>query len=139
MRSIALLCILLCEIAIAVLFSMDITASTLNMISTLVVVVIVSFTFSSMLQGIKRLKRGKVYLISGIIGVVFGIVYFVWAGDNLERMVVWLREYGIYFLLLMILLCSLVLFFSKSNSKRAEKAKPLQNENPKQGETQLNG
>jgi peptidoglycan/LPS O-acetylase OafA/YrhL len=92
---------------------MDISANSLSLVSTLVVVVVTAFACSALLRNFKSLILRKNYLISGIIGVVIGILYFIWASKNLEDMVLWLKKYGVDLLLLVILACALVLYFFK--------------------------
>ena len=113
MRTGALITIIVCEILILTLLSMDISSNSLSLVSTLVTVVVAAFTFSALLQNFKSLTLRKNYLISGIIGVIIGIIYFIWASKNLEDMVLWLKKYGVDLLLLVILACALVLYFFK--------------------------
>lgn len=117
MRLTALLSIIISEILILGLLVLDVSADKLSLISTLVLVVVTAFASSALLRNFKGLKTSKNYLISGIIGVVIAIFYYLWAKDNLTAMVNWLRESGIYFLMLLILLAALVLFFTSVNKK----------------------
>lgn len=122
MRTAALISILLSELLIIALFSWNISASSLSLISTLVVVVVFAFSASALLRNIKSMKLSRNYTFSGLIGVVMGIVYYIWAGDNLQAMVEWLKDFGIYFLLIFIFICSLFIFFTNRNSEK----KPLE-------------
>ncbi|MEQ8907560.1 MAG: hypothetical protein RIC95_00075 [Vicingaceae bacterium] len=117
MRLAALLSIIVSEILILGLLVLDVSADKLSLISTLVVVVITAFASSALLRNINSLKSSKNYLISGILGLVIAFFYYVWAQDNLTPLVEWLRNSGIYFLMLIILLAALGLFFSKPASK----------------------
>ena len=102
-----------CEILILLLIGMDINANSLSLVSTLVVVVVTAFSFSALLRNFESLTLKKNYLLSGIIGIVLGVLYFIWASDNLEDMVSWLQKYGVEFLLLIILICAMILYFFK--------------------------
>ena len=117
MRPGALLTIIVCEILILLLISMEISASSLSLVSTLVVVVVTAFSFSALLRNFRSMALKKNYLISGLIGIVLGIVYFIWAADNLEAMVLWLKKYGVELLLLIILICAVILFLYKGHKK----------------------
>ena len=117
MRAGALATILVCEILVLMMMAIDIDSSSLSFVSTLVVVVLVAFTLSALLRNVKSLTLTKNYAITGAIGVVAGIVYYWWAGDHLDAMVLWLQSYGIYFLMLVIFLCALILYFSKGENK----------------------
>lgn len=113
----ALITILVCELLIMTMMSVDIQSSSLSFISTLVVVVIVAFSFSALLQNIKSLAASKKYGISGLLGVVVGLIYFWWASKHFETIVQWLTSYGIYFLFIIIFLCALFLFAYKGDKK----------------------
>lgn len=115
MRAGALLTIIVCEILILLLIGIDISANSLSLISTLVVVVLTAFSFSALLRNFQSLTLKKNYLISGIIGIVVGISYFIWAADNLEDMVHWLQKYGVELLLLIILGCAGILYFFRGS------------------------
>jgi len=115
MRSGALVTIIVSEILVLLLIGMDISANSLSLVSTLVVVVVTAFACSALLRNFKSIILRKNYLISGIIGVFIGILYFIWAADNLENMVYWLQRYGVEILLLVILVCALILFFFKGH------------------------
>jgi H+/Cl- antiporter ClcA len=121
MRAGALLTILVCELLVLMMMSLDIDSNSLSFVSTLVVVVIVAFTFSAVLSNIKSLTLTKNYGVSGIFGIVAGILYYWWAGDHLDAMVHWLQNYGVYFLMLIIFLCALILFFYKGVQNKVEK------------------
>lgn len=112
MRTIALAIIILSEILILALLALDFGASSLSMVSTLVAVVVAAFAASALLRNIKSMKLSRNYIISGICGVIVGIAYYLWAKENLEAMVHWLKEYGVYVLMVIILVCSLILYFS---------------------------
>ncbi len=129
MRTATIFGILLSELLIIALFKWEISSSALSLISTMVVVVVVAFAISALLRNIKSLKLSRNYSLSGIIGVVLGIAYFLWAKDNLEAMVNWLKDFGIYFLLLFIFICCLFLFFTnRTKAVQAESLSELQKE-----------
>lgn len=111
MRPGALLTIIVCEILILLLIGMDISANSLSLVSMLVLVVLTAFSLSALLRNFQSITLKKNYLISGIIGIVVGISYFIWVADNLENMVHWLQKYGVKLLLLIILGCAGILYF----------------------------
>ena len=116
MRTAALIMITLSQFMILILTSLEISASSLSLFTTLITVVVFAFAASALLRNIKSMSLSRNYMISGIIGVVIGIIYFIWAGDNLERMVLWMKDFGIYFLMALAVICAFILFFS-SNKK----------------------
>ncbi len=113
MRTAALLLIAISELLILLLLNLELSASSLGMISTLVVVVTFAFASSALLRNIKSLKLGRNYTISGIIGVVIGVIYYLWARTNLESFVLWLKESGVNLMLLIIFIAALFLFWNK--------------------------
>ncbi|ANW96151.1 hypothetical protein AXE80_07610 [Wenyingzhuangia fucanilytica] len=117
MKTGALLTILVCELLILMMMSVDIQSSSLSFVSTLVVVVIVAFSFSALLQNVKSLASSKKYGISGLIGVIAGLFYFWWASKHFETIVGWLKTYGLYFLFIMIFICALFLYSYKGDKK----------------------
>lgn len=129
MRAGALLTILVCELLVLMMMSVDIDSNSLSFVSTLVVVVIVAFTFSALLRNIKSLTLTKNYGLSGLLGVVAGILYYWWAGEHLDTMVHWLKNYGVYFLMLIIFICALILYFYKGVKKEVEEEKKQVKEN----------
>lgn len=119
MRLAALLTIIISQILILGISTISISADKLSFISTLVVVLIVAFASSALLRNIQSLKVRNNYIISSIIGVILAIFYYLWAKENVNATVDWLRETGIYFLMLFIVLAALVLFFTKSKDKQS--------------------
>tara|TARA_B100000965_G_C19565826_1_gene746795 strand:- start:410 stop:778 length:369 start_codon:yes stop_codon:yes gene_type:complete len=122
MRLAALLTIIISQILILGISTISISADKLSFISTLVVVLIVAFASSALLRNIQSLKVRNNYIISSIIGVILAIFYYLWAKENVNATVDWLRETGIYFLMLFIVLAALVLFFTKSKDKSSSVA-----------------
>ncbi|GGF73658.1 hypothetical protein [Wenyingzhuangia marina] len=118
MKTGALLTILVSELLILMMMSVDIQSSSLSFVSTLVVVVIVAFSFSAILQNIKSLTTSKKYGISGLMGIAAGLLYFWWASDHFNAIVQWLKTYGVYFLFLIIFICALFLYTYKGDKKR---------------------
>jgi len=96
---------------------MNISSSTLSMVSTLVVVVLVAFSLSALLRNIKSLTLTKNYGISGVLGVIAGILYYIWAADHVDAMVIWLKDYGVLILLLIIFICAAALYVMKGNKE----------------------
>ena len=118
MKTGALLTILVSELLILMMMSVDIQSSALSFVSTLVVVVIVAFSFSALLQNIKSLTASKKYGISGLVGVVAGLFYYWWASKHFETIVQWLTTYGVYFLFIIIFICALFLYAYKGEKKK---------------------
>jgi uncharacterized membrane protein len=125
MRLAALLSILVSEVLILGLFVIDLSSEKLSLISTLVMALLIAFALSAILRNIKSLKLSKNYLVSGILGVILSVFYYIWAVENLTSFVDWLKSSGIYFLMLGILLAALVLFFTSPKSKQASASKPI--------------
>ena len=123
MRIAAIINIIVSEILILVLLTYEVNASTISLISTMVVVVLISFTLSAALRYIKALHLTRNYLISGSIGVFLGIVYYLWASSNVENIIHWFESYGINILLFVILLNALFLFIYKGNKKAEPEGK----------------
>jgi hypothetical protein len=113
MRAFALLLIAISELLILLLLNVDLSASSLSLISTLVVVVAFAFASSALLRNIRSLTLAKNYMISGVIGVIIGVIYYLWAGENLNSLVVWLKDSGINLMLVIIFIAALILFLNK--------------------------
>jgi len=117
MRIFALILIALAELMILLLLNVDLSASSLSLISTLVVVVATAFASSALLRNLRSVKLGRNYLISGIIGIIIGVIYYLWAGKNLASFVVWLKNSGIDLMLALIFVAALFLFANKGRKK----------------------
>jgi len=115
MRTGALATILICQLLILMMMNIDINSNSLSFVSTLVVVVLVAFTFSALLNNIKKLTLIKNFGISGVLGVIAGIIFYIWSKENLDSILLWLKSYGIYFLMLVVSICALFLFIYKGN------------------------
>ena len=122
MRLAALLTIIISQILILGISTISLSADKLSLISTLVVVLIVAFASSALLRNIQSLKVRNNYIISSIVGVILAIFYYLWAKENVNATVDWLRDTGIYFLMLFIIIAALVLFFTKSKDKSSSVA-----------------
>jgi len=117
MRTAALILIVISELLILLLLNLELSASSLSLISTLVVVVTFGFASSALLRNIKTIKLGRNYTISGIIGVVVGVFYYLWASKNIDSLVRWLKNSGIDVLLIIIFISALFLFFNKGRKR----------------------
>lgn len=117
MKTGALATIIACELLMIMMISVNIQSSALSFVSTLVVVVIVAFSFSALLQNIKTLTTSKKYGISGLIGVIVGLFYYWWASKHFETIFLWLQSYGVYILFGLIFICALILYFYKEDKK----------------------
>lgn len=120
MRIFAISLILVSELAIVIGVKSNLNADNISLISTLIVVLFVSFTMSAILNQFKSLKLKKNYLISSIVGIVVAIVYYLWIKANMDRMMAWLDKNGLYFLLFLIAVGAIMLFFTnyKKSAKR---------------------
>ena len=112
------------------MMTIDIDSNSLNFVSTLVLVVLISFTISALLRNIKSFTLTKNYGLSGAIGVIGGIAFYWWAGQHLDSMVLWLQNYGIYFLMLVITICALLLYFYKGSDSKEVKLEEAAKANP---------
>lgn len=117
MRAFALFLILFAELAILVGMKGNLTADKISLISTLIVVLVVAFTTSAILNQFKSIRQKNNYIVSSIVGIGIAIFYYVWIKSNMDRMIAWLEQNGLYFLLLIIAVCSLLLFFSNRKKK----------------------
>jgi len=121
MRSVLLGLIILCEIIIYLTRGVEINEESLRFATTLVLVVLVAFTVSALLRNIKSIHMPRNYTISGIAGVIIGVVYYNWVGEHLVALVEWLKNYGLLILLLIIFISALVLFWTKPHSATVKK------------------
>ena len=119
MRIYALGLIILTDIIIGLTRDMDVNSSGLNFLLTLIIVVIVAFAASALLRNAKNIKMTRNYSISGILGIVVGIIFFFWIRANTEALLEWFRNHGLTILLLLNVIAGLTIFFSKP-SKKAE-------------------
>lgn len=117
MRAFFLGLLILCEILIAATHKSSPSDSALSLLASMIVVVIVAFTFSAILNNIKTITLTRNYSISGIIGVVIGIFFYLWVDKNIIAMLQWLENYGLYFLLILIFISAIVLYFFKGQNK----------------------
>ncbi len=120
MRLGALLTIVVCEILITAVLILKMSADTLILISTLVVALSAIFSASALLGNFKSLRLRRNYLISGIVGVILALLYYLWASENLDAVIDWLQNSGIYLLMALIFLLALLLYFTPPKSKKAK-------------------
>ena len=120
MRLGALLTIVVCEILITAVLILKMSADTLILISTLVVALSAIFSASALLANFKSLRLRRNYLISGIVGVILALLYYLWASENLDATIDWLQNSGIYLLMALIFLSALLLYFTPPKSKKAK-------------------
>jgi len=119
MREFFLTLIVISEIIIAITWDKEINTGSLSFLTTLIIVVISAFTSSALLRTIKKLTLPRNYGISGIIGIVSGYLFYSWINVHLDTAVEWLKNYGIYILLLTILLSAFILYLSKGHKAKA--------------------
>lgn len=118
MRSVLLGLIFLCEIIIYLTRNVNINNDSLQFMTTLVLVVLAAFTISAILRNFKSIRMPRNYLISGIFGVIIGVVYFNWVGQHLDALTEWLKFYGLLVLLLIILVSAVILYLTNSSSDK---------------------
>ena len=106
MRAAFLGLIILCELLILLTRDISVNSSSLSFITTLVVVVLAAFTVSALLRNVKTLTLTKNYGISGVIGIAAGVLFYMWISNNLDSMLSWLADNGLYILLIVIFVSS---------------------------------
>lgn len=116
-RGMAFVLILLCELVILATRNVDLNAVVLSALTTLVLVVVLAFLFSSLLRGIKSLEIKKNFLISGVASILIGILYFLWIRTRIQYLIDWLHNYGLYILLIIIALSAAFLLLNKGAHK----------------------
>lgn len=117
MRSFALGLIILSDIIIGLTHGVTLNPAGLSFMLTMILVVIVAFASSAFLRNIKSLTMTRNYTVSGIIGIVIGIVFFFWIRNNTEAMVTWFEANGLTILLGINILAALVIFLVKPAKK----------------------
>ena len=125
MRGAFLILIILCEIVIALTRRINVDAFSLSLVTTLMVVVIMAFMISAPLQKIKSMSLARNYMVSGIIGVIVGILYFTWVRSHLDSMLLWLKNYGLFILLSIIFISALVLYLKGPSSAKETEESPV--------------
>jgi drug/metabolite transporter (DMT)-like permease len=116
-RGMAFVLILLCELVILATRNLDLNAVVLSALTTLILVVVLAFMFSSLLRGIKSLEIKKNFLISGVASILIGILYFLWIRTRIQDLIDWLHNYGLYILLIIIALAAAFLLLNKGAKK----------------------
>lgn len=122
MRTFVLGMLVLCELIIAALWKTNLNAATLKFLTTLIVVVVVSFSVSAFLGIFKNFKLSRNYLLSGILGIISGIAFHMGFSDDMDALTKWLDNYAVYTLLIFILISACILFFYKGGRNNGEKA-----------------
>ena len=135
MRSVLLGLIILCEIIIYLTRGVEINEESLRFATTLVLVVVTAFTLSAVLRNIKSIHMPRNYTISGIAGVVVGIIYYNWVGEHLAALVNWLHNYGLLILLLLIFISAAVLYLTKPASGAVKADVPSAAPSPEKNDT----
>ena len=122
MREAFLVLIIISEIVIALTWNSDIDTGSLSFLTTLIVVVISAFTSSALLRNIKKLTLSRNYAISGILGIAIGYLFYSWISIHLDATVEWLKNYGLYILLLIILISAFMLYITKGHKAKVIEA-----------------
>ena len=118
MRGFALGLIILSNLIIGLTHGIELNPTSLSFLLTMIVVVIVAFALSALLRNIHSMKMTRNYTLSGIIGVIVGIVFFFWIKTNTEALVNWFDNYGLTILLGINILAALVLFAVRPPKKK---------------------
>lgn len=118
MRAFALGLIILTDIIIGLTHGVSLNPTGLSFLLTLIVVVILAFATSALLRNAKSVKMTRNYTISGIVGVIIGIFFFVWVRDNTAALINWFEQYGLIILLAINILAALFIFFGKKKTSR---------------------
>ena len=122
MREVFITLIIICELVIALTWDTDIDTGSLSFLTSLIIVVISAFASSALLRNIKKLSLSKNYTISGIVGVLAGYLFYTWISGHLDAAVLWLKNYGIYILLFIILASAFMLYMTKSHKQKVVEA-----------------
>ena len=117
MRGFALGLIIVSDFIMWFTHGVDINPTGLSFLLTLILVIIVAFASSAMLRNAQSLKMTRNYTISGILGIVLGIVFFFWIRDNTAAVIAWFNQYGLVILLGINILAALYIFFAKKTKK----------------------
>jgi len=112
MRAVSLTLIVISLIIIAISKNMNIDTDSLSNLTTLIVVVVSAFASSALLRNLEKMKLTRNYIISGIVGIIAGVLYYTWISVHLDATLDWLKNYGIYILLLIILFSAIALYLS---------------------------
>ena len=122
MRNYALGLLLISDLVIYLTRDFEISSGSLSFLLTLVVVVFVAFAASAVLRNSKSLKMSRNYTYSGILGVIIGIIFYVWIKSNIEQLTEWFAEHGLGLLLILNVICALTIFFVKKRKTQASTA-----------------
>jgi Na+-driven multidrug efflux pump len=120
MKNYALGLLILTNLVIYLTNDLSVDSGYLSFLLTLVMVVLVAFVSSSLLRNVKNLKMTRNYLYSGIIGVVFGLIFIFWVNSNIQALQRWFEEYGLALLLIINLICALTIFFARKRKNIPE-------------------
>lgn len=122
MRNYALGLLLLSDLVIYLTRDLSISGNSLSFLLTLVVVVLAAFAGSAVLRNIKSLKMTKNYTYSGILGVVLGILFYIWVSDNIHALSDWFSAHGLTILLIINIICALTIFLVGKPKKKTDPA-----------------
>lgn len=122
MRNYALGLLLLTNAVIYLTKDLSISSGYLSFLLTLVMVVLVAFASSAFLRNIKNLKMTRNYMYSGIMGVVFGLIFIFWVNSNISALTDWFEANGLGLLLIINVICALTIFFAPKRKKQVDAA-----------------
>ena len=124
MREALLFLIIVCEILIALTRGVQVDEGSLSIMTTLIVVMFVAFTISAVLSKSKNMSMTRNYSVSGVIGFAVGLIYLAWVRSHLGGMLEWIKSYGLYILLSLILLSSVILYLKGPDKKKDKEPMP---------------
>ena len=122
MRNYALGLLLLTDLVMYVTKDVAVSGNSLSFLLTLVVVVLVAFASSALLRNMKSIKMSKNYTYSGAIGVIVGIIFYMWVRSNIEALTNWFGENGFTMLLILNIICAITIFLAPKPKKAQEEA-----------------
>ena len=117
MRNYALGLLLLTNIVIYLTDILSVSSGYVSFMLTLVMVVLVAFASSALLRNVQNLKMTRNYMYSGLIGVVFGLIFVFWINSNISAFSDWFAENGLGMLLIINIICALTIFFAPKPKK----------------------
>jgi Na+-driven multidrug efflux pump len=118
MRNYALGLLLLTNLVIYLTDVLSVSSGYVSFMLTLVMVVLVAFASSALLRNVQNLKMTRNYMYSGLIGVVFGLIFVFWINSNISAFSDWFEANGLVMLLIINVICALTIFLVPKPKKK---------------------
>ena len=118
MRSYALGVIVFTDFLLLFTKDLNPNTSSVMLLLALLMVVITSFAFSALLRNFKSLSMKRNYMISGVLGIIVGLITYFFMQEHIQVVMSWFENNGVLFLVGINLVCALVIFFSSRKKKR---------------------